>query len=529
MAELVAELGKLGVEAEKVVDAEDVADATTEVEDRVSSDKLMIRERTQIVMKTDKSSKLELFQTILESIPSFQTMVFCETKRDCNDLVTFLAKIGIVAKAMYSFKEDMKGEENKIKDEFKSGDLRVMVCTDYVARGYDVPCELVICYDLPYIFDERKRCFGGDVEFEKYAHRTARTARAGRFGTIINLLEGAKDSAGMDSIAERFKMRIEGAGSPAEGSSQLTDILFKEWKSDTDSVRELQDYIDSRKAAVEEFNRGQSKGAEVKVEDGQGGVTSMHLNCDLQYSDTTFGLDHFDGLPAHMKANLDKIRRGIVVQKQLATAFPIQAKVYPFAMVDPSSATMTSTPHLNVFAQAEGGSGKTLAYIASMLAKLDVSSKKLQAVCIVHNGSLLEQVCKDYLEPVQKEFPEFTFAAGKNEYFKKLKGQCAEHVIVGTPEAIANRCKAKVVRGERAGDAKAPLDLSAVTVCVIDEVDDYFTTPKQEKFLGEVIKAVQDAAGKKCQFLLFSATYPDEARAKLQALIPGRRVDIAFN
>ena len=250
MSELVKELGSLGVKEEVEVSTNDAADATTEVEERVSSDKLMIRERTQINIKCDEKNKKDIFNVILESIPSSQTMVFCKKRETCDELVAFLKTINVEAKPMYSYGRDQKQLEDRVKDDFKKRDLRVMVCTDYVARGYDVPCELVICYDLPYIFDEQKRAFSNDVEFEQYAHRTARTARAGRFGTIINLVAGTRDSLAMDSIADRFKMRIVGHSETAA----LSDIVFKEWKSDEDSIRDLQDYIDKRKEEVHEMN-----------------------------------------------------------------------------------------------------------------------------------------------------------------------------------------------------------------------------------------------------------------------------------
>ena len=390
-------------------------------------------------------------------------MVFCERKKECDELVSYLASLPtpIEARAMYSYKEDKKAEENAIKDEFKKpdGTLRVIVCTDYVARGYDVPCDLVVCYNLPYIFDERIRKRTADVEFELYAHRTARTARAGNFGTIVNLIEGAVDENGMESIADRFKMRVI---KPSDSVS-LTDIVFKEWNSDETSIADLQEYIDKRRDAVEEFNRAQAKTGEVQVEDDQGNSTSFHLSCDLQYTDTKFGLPHYDELPAYMKENLEKVRKGIVNQKGMSTAFPIQAKTFPFSIVSPEADVRR-----NVFAQAEGGSGKTLAYIASMLAKIKTGDAKTQAICVVHNGSLREQVCRDYLAPLQKEFKEFSYIAATGQSFKDLKaGSCTDHIVIGTPEGLMNATKEHKARGKT---VPAKLSLSAVSVCVIDEV-----------------------------------------------------------
>ena len=65
--------------------------------------------------------------------------------------------------------------ERTIKD-FRSGKYRILVGTDVVARGLDVPhVKYVINYDLP-------------EDPEEYIHRIGRTARAGKSGTAITFL-----------------------------------------------------------------------------------------------------------------------------------------------------------------------------------------------------------------------------------------------------------------------------------------------------------------------------------------------------
>merc|ERR1711879_1040620 len=61
--------------------------------------------------------------------------------------------------------------------EFRSGASRVLISTDLVARGIDVPTvQLVINYDLP---------FGN---YENYIHRIGRSGRHGKKGVAINFL-----------------------------------------------------------------------------------------------------------------------------------------------------------------------------------------------------------------------------------------------------------------------------------------------------------------------------------------------------
>jgi len=69
-----------------------------------------------------------------------------------------------------------QSERNMALDMFKSGDVRILVCTDSLARGIDLPrCHHVINYDPP-------------VYAKTYIHRVGRTARAGRKGTCYTLL-----------------------------------------------------------------------------------------------------------------------------------------------------------------------------------------------------------------------------------------------------------------------------------------------------------------------------------------------------
>ncbi len=72
-----------------------------------------------------------------------------------------------------------QGQRNRVVREFRAAELRIMVTTDLLARGLDVPhVEHVISYDLPF-------------QAEDFLHRIGRTARAGRAGTAITFVTPA--------------------------------------------------------------------------------------------------------------------------------------------------------------------------------------------------------------------------------------------------------------------------------------------------------------------------------------------------
>ncbi len=67
-------------------------------------------------------------------------------------------------------------ERKQIMNEFRSGQIRILLSTDLLARGIDIQqLSLVINYDLP-------------KEKETYIHRIGRSGRYGRKGVAINLI-----------------------------------------------------------------------------------------------------------------------------------------------------------------------------------------------------------------------------------------------------------------------------------------------------------------------------------------------------
>ncbi|CAO3583151.1 unnamed protein product [Absidia cylindrospora] len=76
------------------------------------------------------------------------------------------------------YSSDLKSPQRKaLLQQFKAGDIDLMICSDLIGRGIDLDCvEVVISYDVPLFMD-------------KYIHRVGRTARAGREGRAFTLVE----------------------------------------------------------------------------------------------------------------------------------------------------------------------------------------------------------------------------------------------------------------------------------------------------------------------------------------------------
>ena len=84
-----------------------------------------------------------------------------------------LVKDGIPAEVIHGNKA--QNARQRALNAFRTGQVRVLVATDIVARGIDVPgVSHVINYDLP-------------DEAEAYVHRIGRTGRNGAEGTAVTL------------------------------------------------------------------------------------------------------------------------------------------------------------------------------------------------------------------------------------------------------------------------------------------------------------------------------------------------------
>ncbi|KAI3774880.1 hypothetical protein L1987_49443 [Smallanthus sonchifolius] len=102
------------------------------------------------------------------------SMVFTRTCEATRHLALMLRNLGLRAIPISGQMTQAKrlGALNK----FKAGECNILICTDVASRGLDIPSvEMVINYDIP-------------TNSKDYIHRVGRTARAGRSGVAISLV-----------------------------------------------------------------------------------------------------------------------------------------------------------------------------------------------------------------------------------------------------------------------------------------------------------------------------------------------------
>jgi ATP-dependent RNA helicase RhlE len=101
--------------------------------------------------------------------------LFSKTKHGADKITRNLTQQKIKAAAIHGDKG--QNQRQKVLQQFKDGEIRVLVATDIAARGIDIDkLKYVINYDIPNIS-------------ETYIHRIGRAGRAGEEGISISICE----------------------------------------------------------------------------------------------------------------------------------------------------------------------------------------------------------------------------------------------------------------------------------------------------------------------------------------------------
>ncbi len=154
----------------------------------------------QYYIETRSSNKLEVLCRLIDVYNPKLSVVFTNTKKGADELVSDLQARGYFADALHG---DLKQTQRDIvMDKFRNGTIDILVATDVAARGIDVDdVEAVFNYDLPQ--DE-----------EYYVHRIGRTGRAGRNGISFSFVFG-KDMRKMRDIERYTKTKLVKHGIPS--------------------------------------------------------------------------------------------------------------------------------------------------------------------------------------------------------------------------------------------------------------------------------------------------------------------------
>jgi len=185
--------------------------------------------------------------------------------------------------------------------------------------------------------------------------------------------------------------------------------------------------------------------------------------------------------------------------------------IYAMGFNRPSKIQETALPMLlsrhtqNLIAQSQSGTGKTAAFVLTMLSRIDLNLDYPQCLCLSPTYELALQTGKvmETMGAAMKNL-KICYALkgirlGRGE---KARGQ----IVIGTP----GTCMDWVVRYKS-------VDPSLIKVFVLDEADVMIDTQGHK---DQTIRIHRTLDKEKCQFLFFSATYDDEVMKFAEKIIP---------
>ncbi|KAL7336059.1 RNA helicase required for poly(A+) mRNA export, variant 2 [Mucor circinelloides] len=155
----------------------------------------------QLYMDCDNEEhKYETLCNIYDLLTVSQSIIFCKRRESADEIARRMKAQG---HSVISLHGKMTPEErDKVMDDFRRGEFKVLITTNVLARGIDISqVSLVINYDLP--IDQR-----GQVDFEAYLHRIGRTGRFGRTGVSIILIDSKRAWEQMTEIENHFGREI---------------------------------------------------------------------------------------------------------------------------------------------------------------------------------------------------------------------------------------------------------------------------------------------------------------------------------
>jgi superfamily II DNA/RNA helicase len=129
----------------------------------------------QIGVSREPHEKRETLRRLLRDAKDLQNaIIFCNRKREVALLYKSLQKHGFSVGALHG---DMdQSARTAALDQFRKGEIPLLVASDVAARGLDIPAvSHIFNFDVPHHADD-------------YVHRIGRTGRAGRTGTAISIV-----------------------------------------------------------------------------------------------------------------------------------------------------------------------------------------------------------------------------------------------------------------------------------------------------------------------------------------------------
>ncbi len=190
---------------------------------------------SQYYCMVNEKHKIEILCRILDFKELLKTIIFCQTKKECDELVNELQHRGYSVEAMHG--DISQNMRLQTLERFKKGSFNFLIATDVAARGIHVDdIDLVINYRL-------------SREFETYVHRIGRTGRAGKVGESLTLITH-KDLKLLSELERFTKSKLTEVNIPT-----FNEIIETKYLSTIEKSKKVEN-VDKALEYVRDLNKG---------------------------------------------------------------------------------------------------------------------------------------------------------------------------------------------------------------------------------------------------------------------------------
>lgn len=170
-------------------------------------------------------TKINLLANLLQNEEISRAMIFTRSRKNAEAVYSFLERKNFGEIRVIHANKGQNTRINSMED-FKAGDVRILVATDVAARGLDVTLvSHVINFDVPLIYED-------------YVHRIGRTGRAENEGKAITFINPA-EAYHFEKIEELIRMKVEELSIPEEVDVPATPFEEKQaYERELDRLRQ---------------------------------------------------------------------------------------------------------------------------------------------------------------------------------------------------------------------------------------------------------------------------------------------------
>ena len=244
---------------------------------KVVRKELTVSNIEQFYYEVRPKNKTEVLCRLIDIYNPRLSVVFCNTKRQVDELISELKGRGYFADGIHG---DMKQQQrDRVMDDFRSGKVDILIATDVAARGIDVDdVDMVFNYDIPQ--DE-----------EYYVHRIGRTGRAGRSGMALSFISG-KEVYKLKDIERYCKTKILAKPVPSLDDVKNTklDNMFDKIRQTieegglTDMVNLVEEHVNQEEYTSMDMAAALLKMLIGDTLDREDEVEEFHFDTDKDYS-----------------------------------------------------------------------------------------------------------------------------------------------------------------------------------------------------------------------------------------------------